>query len=231
VETGRQRAFRWPGLVAAIVAAAGCGSGPIASDARTVAPYESAAASGAATATLTKGLVARPEAITDPRNDLVDEDGRKAKTNAHIDLTRLEAEADGSDLQVTMTLAGDIPARTSSTRQELNYVVEVEADGAQPFDYWLLVTNLESGAWYAALTDWAGNSAEEDNEFPGTLVVAKNLVIVRVPLSVLGSPTRLRMLAVTQRADHKSGKVVAEDQVPKGDQSVPTKSWLTLTAS
>ena len=234
METGRHPAFRSAGLVAVIVVAAGCGSGPFVSHAGTIAPDETAAATAAtaaATATLTDGLVARPQTITDPKNDLVDEDGRKAKTNPHIDLTRMEAEADGSDLQVTMTMAGDIPAKISSTRQELNYVVEVEAEGSQPFDYWLLVTNLESGAWYAALTDWAGNSAEEDNEFPGTFVVGRNVVTVRVPLTVLGSPSRLRMLAVTQRADHKSGKVVAEDQVPKGDQSVPSKSWLTLTAS
>jgi hypothetical protein len=236
MKTRRDCALRSAGLVAMLVAAAGCGSAPVASPSVTVAPAGSLATSGPATAsapvpatpTAAEGLVAPPAALTDSKNDLADEDGHKAKSNPQIDLVRAEATADGTDLQVTMTMAGNVPAKISSNRQELNYVVEVEAKGAKTLDYWLIVTNLEGGAWYAALTDWGGNSAEEDNEFPGTFAVDKNQVTIRVPLAVLGSPTRLRMMAVTQRADHKSGKVVAEDQVPKGDQSVPTTSWLTL---
>ena len=230
------RALRSAGLVAAVLAAAACGAAPVASPVVTAVPETSVAstepatatATASATATVTAGLVAPPRALTDPKNDLVDEDGHKATRNPHIDLVRVEAEADGTDLQVTMTMAGNVPARISPNRQELDYVVEVEAQGAQTLDYWLLVTNVEGGAWYAALTDREGDSAEEDNEFPGTLVVDKNSVIVRVPLAVLGSPSRLRMMAVTQRADHKSGKVVAEDQVPRGDQSVASTRWLTL---
>lgn len=226
------RALRSASLVAAVLAAAACGSAPAASPAVTVVPEASVASAEAPTATAaataTEGLVATPRALTDPKNDLVDEDGHKATRNPHIDLVRVEAEADGTELQVTMTMAGNVPAKISPDRQELDYVVEVEAQGAQTLDYWLLVTNVDGGAWYAALTDWEGNSAEEDNEFPGTLVVDKNSVMVHVPLAVLGSPSRLRMMAVTQRADHKSGRVVAEDQVPRGDQSIASKSWLTL---
>lgn len=224
-------ALRWASLVAVLVAAAGCASPALVRPSVTVAPEGSAVTTEAppTTATAIAGLVAGPRALTDPTNDLVDEDGHKANRNPAVDLTRFEANADGTELNVTMTLDGDVPTKVSSTSQELNYIVEVEAAGAQPFDYWLLVTNLESGAWYAALTDWDGNSAEEDNQFPGTFIVAKNHVIISVPLAALGSPTRLTLMAVTQRADHASGKVVAEDQVPTGDQSIASKDWLTLT--
>jgi hypothetical protein len=224
-------ALRWASLVAVLVAAAGCASPALVRPSVTVAPEASAVTAEAppTTATAIEGLVAGPRALTDPTNDLVDEDGHKANRNPAVDLTRFEANADGTELNVTMTLDGDVPTKVSSTSQELNYIVEVEAAGAQPFDYWLLVTNLESGAWYAALTDWDGNSAEEDNQFPGTFIVAKNHVIISVPLAALGSPTRLTLMAVTQRADHASGKVVAEDQVPTGDQSIASKDWLTLT--
>lgn len=104
----------------------------------------------------------------------------------------------------------------------------VEADDSGEFNYWLSVENRESGAWAASLTDWSTNYTYDQEEFPGSFSVEGAKVAIRIPLDTLGSPSLVRLSAITQRADHTTGAVGAEDQAPEGAQFEPTQAWLTL---
>ena len=83
------------------------------------------------------GLVAEATTIKDPKNDLVDENGKKAARAPHIDLTRLDAAADGTELRMSLTMAGNVPPEMSSIRQELTYLVIIEADASGEMNYWV----------------------------------------------------------------------------------------------
>jgi hypothetical protein len=165
--------------------------------------------------------------LTDAKNDLVDASGKKAKPQPLIDITELNATSDGSgQMQLVLTVAGDIPATLPSTTREVTYALIIEADRSGDQNYALLVTNGEQGRWSVALTDYsAGKTHPGDPEFAG---VSGNHIALEVALSDLGSPSSLRISAIAQVADHKTGKVIAEDQVPKGEQYRPDASWLTL---
>jgi hypothetical protein len=182
------------------------------------------------------GTIGEPESVkpavsavlTNGKNDLVDANGKKANPQPIIDITELNAMSDGTgSLQLGLTVAGDIPATLSSTAREVTYAIVIEADGSGDEDYALLVTNGEQGRWSVALTDYsAGKTLAGDREFSG---VSGHHIALDVALTDLGSPSSLRISAIAQVADHKTGKVIAEDQVPEGEQHRPDASWLTLT--
>jgi hypothetical protein len=174
------------------------------------------------------GLVADAVSIKDPKNDLVNEDGKKVKRVPHVDITRLYAWANGAELRVTLRMAGDVPDEMSSVRQELNYLVMVEADESGSEDYWLMLTNQEDGSWAPELTDLATGQGRHGDDFPGYHVIADNELSFSVSLTALGSPSSLRLSAITQKADHETGRVEAEDQAPKGEQYIPADAWLKL---
>jgi hypothetical protein len=221
--------FRIPLLAVSALLVAACGGGGPAPQRPAEDSTATRAPAIAAPEPAEDGLVADAVGIKDPKSDLRNADGKKIKKRVpHIDITRLSASADGTDLRITLRLAGDVPREMASFQQELNYLVVLEADKSGENDYWLMLTNLEAGSWSPALSDWATNYTKDEDEFPGTFVVADNEVSFIVSLSALGSPTSLRLSAITQKADHETGDVEAEDQVPKGEQYVPAKSWLTL---
>ena len=64
--------------------------------------------------------------------------------------------------------------------------------------------------------------------FPGPLQLVGEWLVGRIPLSVLGDPSKVRISVVTQRSDPESGDVTAEDLVPKGSQFEPSDTWLTV---
>src|SRR5690349_21673642 len=54
-------------------------------------------------------LVAPDTTVKDPKGDLVDENDKKARRNPQVDVLSMAASADGTDLRVTLTLAGNVP--------------------------------------------------------------------------------------------------------------------------
>lgn len=184
-------------------------------------------ASPSSTSTSDPQLVATARSIADPPGDLADEAGKKVVGNTPVDLTQVEASADGTDLRVTLTMAGDVPPKIASTSQKLNYIVVIEADRSGDFDYSLIVTNLETGVWSVGYTEWPTGVAHTDANFPGTFQVLKNQVTFTISLSAIGSPASLRMSAITKLAD-KDGNIVAQDQAPTGDPYKPAEGWLSL---
>jgi hypothetical protein len=210
-------------LLAAAGLIASCGGGTAgATDTTPRATSELAATDGAGV------LTGAATVLTDKKNDLVDEDGGEAPRNPHVDITKVEARADGTDLIVSITLAGGLPDTLSSLRQELTYLFVIEADDSGEFDYWMTVENREDGHWSPSLTDWATSQSYFDDEYPGSYSVDANAVMMRIPLWALGSPSRVRLQAISQRADHESGEVVAEDQAPEGEQYRPSADWLAI---
>ena len=133
--------------------------------------------------------------LTDGKNDLVDANGKKAKPQPIIDITELNATSDGTgSLQLSLTVAGDIPETLPSTTREVTYAVVIETDRSGDQDYALLVTNGEQGRWSVALTNYlAGKSYPGDPEFSG---VNGNHIALEVALSDLGSPSSLRISAI-----------------------------------
>ena len=177
------------------------------------------------------GMTSAPVAFDDGENDLVDsDDGSRADRNPHIDLTRVEASANGMEVVISMTMAAVIPPDVSASEQELTYVVAIQADRSDDLLYWAFVGNDDSGDWYGGYTEFATGLSFDGASFPGVVDVSGSTVTMRLPLEWVGSPTTLRMMAVTQSADHATGDVHGEDQAPEGDQSVPADGWLTLGA-
>lgn len=166
--------------------------------------------------------------LADPKNDLVDGNGKKAKRQPMIDITALDATSDGSKLHAVLTVAGDVPAKLPATLQEVSYLIVIEADQSGDEDYNVLIGNTEKGGWSASLVDQGVGESYAGELFPGAFSITGNRITVSVPLTSLGSPTQLRISAITQVADHESGDVTAEDQVPMGEQYRPDSSWLML---
>ena len=175
------------------------------------------------------GLVAAETSITDKKGDLHDENGKKVSKNPHVDVVKVTGSADGQDLVLDMTLAGKVPAQVSTIDQELNYLFSVETDHAGEFQYWILLTNVESGSWSPSLNDYtSGAMSYADERFPGSMAATGNHVMARVRLDALGNPRTVRVSVTTQRARNSDGKVLAQDEVPAGAQGSPSHDWLTL---
>jgi len=166
--------------------------------------------------------------IKDPKVDLTDADGNKVGRHPDIDIVSLAAQAVGDQLYVDLQVAGDVPKTYSTTKAEVDYLVVMEADGSGKGDYWLKLTNNKPGTWVPELSDWVTTSAYEGADFPGVGKVAKTHVTFRVRLSSLGSPKHLRLSAITQRINHATGEVTAQDQAPAGELYAPTTKWLTM---
>jgi hypothetical protein len=176
------------------------------------------------------GLVADSKRLKDKKGDLVDEDGDKVKKNGLVDIIGLTASADGSNLRLDLELAGTVPTKVSATEQELIYLFKVEKDRSGSFDYWIVVSNLESGRWSASISDDTAEGHGKTlygDRFPGSAVVDGPDVLVTIALSAVGNPTRVRISATSERADHGSGDVLAEDHAP-ANVDAPNKSWLAL---
>jgi hypothetical protein len=210
------------------VLAASCGGGSPATASPPNGPTTSPAATNIDQGSSTDpGLVAEGT-IKDAKSDLTDPNGKKVGRKPHIDLTQLQAVADGRNLRLSLTMAGNVPAKVPSVQQELKYLVAVEADGSGVDDYWVTLTNMENGSWSVSYTDWATGLSGNDETFPGSFTVTDNHIDVTISLTALGSPSALRLAVYTQLADHKTGNVAAQDQAPKGEPYVPAKAWLTL---
>lgn len=174
-------------------------------------------------------MVASQVDLKDPKGDLVDEDGQKAARNPHVDVLNVSASADGEHLWVGLTLAGTVPDSISTVRQELTYLLMIEADLSGDYDYSATIENREDGDWVGSLTDWATGQTYSNAAFPGVVSVAGNVLSYRIRLTALGSPSTLRIGVITQRAEHEDGTVLAQDDVPaNADGFAPSGKWLIL---
>lgn len=212
-----------PLFMTAILAA--CGSGSVPTQVPLTRPLTTPAI--IATDGARAGLVAEGS-LSDKRGDLDNGDRGVAPPNPQIDLVEVTARADGKVLRLLLVFAGWVPEKMSSLEHQIAYAIDIEADRSRNVDYSVLVGNVESGEWFASLSDMATEGP--GNDFPGVLVVSGDEVVaLTIPLEALGNPRTLRLSVVAQRVDHADATVLAEDRAPNNAGSMrPTSKWLTL---
>ena len=166
--------------------------------------------------------------LKDPKADLRNASGGVVTGHGIVDVVGVSGQIVKGQLVVKIQVVGKIPASYSTTKAEINYIVAVERDESGDSDYWVALTNREDGSWVAELTVWDTSDTLAAEQFPGTGTADNRTVSLRVDLAALGSPHTLRLSVISQVANAESGDVLAEDQVPAGQQYLPSKKWLTL---
>jgi hypothetical protein len=167
--------------------------------------------------------------IKDPAGDLTDAGGRKVTRNSLVDITALSGSADRGNLNLKLLLFGAVPKNVSSKKQALTYRFVLETNRSGAFDFWLTLTNNVAGKWVVALDDYRpGGQTYTGSDFRGTLAASGSSIIASIPLSVLGSPSTVRIAAETQRFDDTAKKLVAADHVPKRSADTPGNDWLIV---
>ena len=186
---------------AAVILLAGCGR----SADTTLVPASPTATPVSSGTAREPGLVDEAE-LQDPRGDVDDGEGRHAPRTPHVDIVKMTAAADGHHLRVVLYLAGDVPEKLSSSKEELTYGVDMMVNDSGDIDYTLQIGNLAGGSWDARLTPWFDTAAIE---YPQPIV--DGTVGFVVPLSSLGNPTAIRLSVSAQRLDHAEASVLGED--------------------
>jgi hypothetical protein len=175
------------------------------------------------------GTPAPTVTIKDSAGDLTDATGRKVTKNALVDITALSGSADRGNLNLKLLLAGAVPKSLSSKKQALTYRFVLETNRSGAYDFWLTLTNTEAGKWAVTLDDYRpGGQTYTGPDFRGTLVASGGSIVASIPLSVLGSPSTVRIAAVAQRADDAAKKLIAADHVPKRSADSPGNDWLII---
>jgi hypothetical protein len=184
-------------LVGAVVA---CGGPAVIDPTTAVSPSQPAG-----TIEANPGLVATAE-LKDKTGDVHDLEWRAVSRAPHVDIVKVTAAADGHNLRVVVYFAGDVPAKLSSFKEEINYSIDMTVNDSGDIDYSVQFGNHEGGNWDASLIPWFDVAAEE---YPAPIVDGS--VGFVVPLSSLGNATAIRLSVTAQRVDHADGSVVAED--------------------
>ena len=215
---------RCPAFVVSVVVLAGCGGAASSSQPPAAAVVPSVTTGPGAASSAPPRI-----SVPDAKGDLVDGKGQKAAKQPAVDITKLTGSIEGATLRLDLTLAGPAPVKLSSGVREVTYLFVIEANRSGVDDFWVTISNTGNGGWSSKLSDWTAGLEYVGDRFPGKAAVAGNGVSATVPLAALGGPSGLRISAVARVRDHKSGAVLAEDQVPKGEKMRPTTDWLTLT--
>ena len=153
----------------------------------------------------------------DPSGDLVDANGAPVLEPRNLDITRLEADAIGSDLRVQLALKTAPPPNLEASVQMAAYVIALDTADDEGPEYLIRFENREDGAWTASLEDRVLGQRFEGSEFRGSVYLQERVILFQVPLSFVGTPARISVCAHTQSAARADGQVVAEDDVPDGD--------------
>ena len=173
------------------------------------------------------GLVAKVKAATDKKGDVVNAAGKAVTKVAAADATAIDAQADGHDLLVTMTLAAAVPASLKTAVNGASYTIAIEVNGSGKADYWLSVENREDGRWVGVVSNWVDESSFSDEEATGGISFTRTRVHVRILLDLIGNPNRLRLQGGTQWTSPDL-TVIAQDVIPNGTLFVPDPGWLAL---
>jgi hypothetical protein len=163
----------------------------------------------------------------DPSGDLVDANGAPVLEPRNLDITRLEADAIGSDLRLQLTLKTAPPPNVEASVRAAAYVIGLNTAGAEGLEYLVHFENRVDGAWTASLEDRVLGQRFENTDFRGSVYLQERVILFHVPLSSLGSPAIISVCAHTESAARADGQVAAEDDVPDGD-CLHGASMLTL---
>lgn len=218
-------------VVAAVVVAAvaGCATGP--------APNESLQP----TATDARADVSAT--IPDPVGDVVDLEDRPGATPAYIDVRELVAASDGTTLQLTLTVAEALPRPAPRENERLSYNFEVftgdpiSPENAQEVNrvrYTLTAVSGPMGEGLPAVyqpgiydfTRGPDPVFHFGPQFPGTLDVTGDTIVLTVALSALGDPDELWIaIRTVSTLSTSEGEAISStgDMAPDAEQT-----WMTL---
>ena len=145
--------------------------------------------------------------IQDVAGDVLDLQHRPGATPDYIDVRTLSAASDGERLQLTLTLADALPQPAPAVTERLTYNFEVfEGDPALPenandfgnLQYTIAVYSgsIAGGqlAYQPGMFDWTQGPDPIPfgaPDFPGTVAVAGDEVVVTVSLAALGDPSQI----------------------------------------
>jgi hypothetical protein len=167
--------------------------------------------------------------IKDDAGDLTDARGRKVTKNALVDITSLSASADRGKLSLKLVVAGAVPKSLSSKKGALTYRFVLETNRSGAYDFWVTLANTSDGKWAVTLDDYRpGGQSYTGSDFHGTLAATGAAIVASIPLSVLGSPSTVRIAAMTRRDDEATKQLVAADHVPKRSADTPGNDWLIV---
>jgi len=207
-------------------------AGPTAHASETLAPDVAQSPALHATPKATKGPTATRETtvptsvtIRDATGDVRDlETGKRTKAPRYVDVKKLTVEADGDALSIRFDLAGAAPGSLDPLYTIVGYYVWVDTDADREVDYVIDVSSTEG--WMTNVFD-VGESFSYQT---GSGYVDGDLVLTRVPLTRLGSPTRLAVQGSGQYEDYPDPvgdpftSTTAEDLVPNDRDD-----WVTLS--
>lgn len=126
----------------------------------------------------------------------------------------MEADAFASEIRLQLALLAAPPPSLSGL-EKVSYVFVLDTDGDVGPEYSINFETRDDGSYAASLDDHLGGYRYEGSEFPGSILFQERVVFVQLALSSLGSPTNMKVCAVT-RATGPNGTVAAEDNVPDG---------------
>jgi hypothetical protein len=198
--------------VVAAIGLVGCGTVAPTSAEPAIAPTQLATVRVAPTAGPASRAFGR-----DPSGDLVDGDGKPVLGPKSLDITRLEADAIGSDLRFQLSLVTAPPPNLVSPVEAAAYAIGLDTAGDARPEYLIALENGDDGSWAASLEDLVLGHRFEGSEFRGSIVFQERVVLVQLPLSIVGSPSRINVCAFTQAVARADGHVSAQDNVPDGD--------------
>ena len=152
--------------------------------------------------------------LTDPSGD------QGVEGPAYGDLREVRIEDDGTQARVTVTMAGELPARPAS-RESLGIGVDLYARTTQTEGEYQLFADGGPGGWFAYLETPRGFV-----KYPGTFALSGARLVFTVPWSGLGSRTSGAFSAFADwtqggKAGTLGGNANSRDDAP----AVGSKAW------
>lgn len=222
-----------------VVAVLGVALG-VAGAACAVEPAPTPSASTVDVATPVLGAAVRME---DVKGDVVDLQAKRGATPAYIDVRELVAASDGTTLQLTLTVAEALPRPAPRENERLSYNVEVfTGDPASPENaqevnrvrYTITAASGPMGegmpaAYQPGIYDFTRGPDPVFHfgpQFPGTLDVTGDTIVLTVALSALGDPDELWIaIRTVSTLSTSEGEAISStgDMAPDAEQT-----WMTL---
>ncbi len=181
--------------------------------------------------------------MEDVEGDVVDLQGLPGATPAYIDVRELVAASDGTTLQLTLTVAEALPRPAPRENERLSYNFEVfTGDPASPENaqdvnrvrYTITAASGPMGeglpaAYHPGIYDFTRGPDPVFHfgpQFPGTLDVTGDTIVLTVALSALGDPDELWIaIRTVSTLSTSEGEAISStgDAAPDAE-----RTWMTL---
>lgn len=181
--------------------------------------------------------------MEDVEGDVVDMQAKRGATPAYIDVRELVAASDGTTLQLTLTVAEALPRPAPRENERLSYNFEVftgdpvSPENAQEVNrvrYTLTAVSGPMGeglpaTYQPGIYDFTRGPDPVFHfgpQFPGTLDVTGDTIVLTVALSALGDPDELWIaIRTVSTLSTSEGEAISStgDMAPDAEQT-----WMTL---